>query len=157
MAEIVIQLSTQDDLGALAIKLFEHGLYSHVDIVMPDGSLLGARNDEMLGIPAGVHIRPSTYANFSAIKRVVIECSDEERSRFYEFANDQIGKPYDETAILGFAVGRDWRAEDSWFCSEMGAAALEASGILLHPLATTVNKITPEDLLLICSVLTEIN
>lgn len=156
MAQITIQFSAQNDIGSDVIKIFEHGLYSHVDVVMPDGSLLGARSDKILGIPAGVYIRPNTYANFSAAKRITIECADEEKSKFYEFANDQIGKPYDETAILAFAANRDWRNPDSWFCSEMGAAALEASGILLHPLATTVNKITPEDLLLVCSVLTEV-
>lgn len=31
----------------------------------------------------------------------------------------QIGKPYDWTAIIGFVFRSDWQATDSWFCSEV--------------------------------------
>ena len=45
MAQVTVQFSTQNDLGGQAIRLFEHGAYSHVDIVLPDGMLLGASSD----------------------------------------------------------------------------------------------------------------
>ena len=111
----------------------------------------------MCKIPAGVQVRPHDYADFSSVKRVVISCTDQQYVNFLAFAQKQISKPYDKTAILGFAFDRDWREPDSWFCSELASAAFEAAGILKYHLATTVNRITPEDLLLVCSVLTEVS
>ena len=37
----------------------------------------------------------------------------------------QVGKPYDKLAIVAFAVNRDWRSPDAWFCDELVAAGLE--------------------------------
>ena len=68
----------------------------------------------------------------------------------------QVGKPYDETAILAFALNRDWRETDAWFCSELAAAALEAAGVFPYKLAASENKITPEDLFLAVSVISNV-
>lgn len=38
----------------------------------------------------------------------------------------QLGKPYDWTAIWSWYGSRDWQEEDSWFCSELVAAACVA-------------------------------
>lgn len=35
---------------------------------------------------------------------------------------DQLGKPYDWTALLSWVVRRDWQEPDSWFCSELTEA-----------------------------------
>lgn len=153
---VTLQFSAQDDLGSLAIRYFEHGQWSHVDLVLPDGSLLGARSDKILGIPPGVQVRPSTYANFTSKQIVALPCADHQAEAAYEFAHEQIGKPYDATAILAFAIGRDWRSDDSWFCSELAAAAIEMCGIIPYKLAVTENKVTPGDLFLICSVLVNV-
>ena len=128
MPAITLQLSAMDDVGSLAIRAFSHGPFSHVDAVMPDGNLLGARSDEMEGVAAGVQIRTPGYADFSAIKHVVLPTIVECEGAFYDFLKTQIGKPYDHSAILGFALDRDWRQSDSWFCSELVAAALEQAG-----------------------------
>ena len=39
---------------------------------------------------------------------------------------DQLGKPYDWSAIWSWFGSRDWQEEDSWFCSELVARAAEA-------------------------------
>ena len=157
MSQITIQFSSQNDLGSDAIKLFEHGgSYSHVDAILPDGSLLGARSDVCLGVPAGVQVRPSSYANFATIKSVMIPCAEAQMGLFYDFLHAQIGKPYDETAILGFVFDRDWRDTDSFFCAELIALAMERSGIFKYALSAPANKITPTDLLLACSVLIDV-
>ena len=69
---------------------------------------------------------------------------------FFNFLRAQIGKPYDTDAVLGLGIGRNWREPDSWFCSELQAAALEASGYL-PKLSAADNHISPRDLLLVLS------
>jgi hypothetical protein len=51
------------------------------------------------------------------------------------------------------APDRDWRKPDSWFCSELVTAALQAAGWFTRPLATATNRFTPSDLLLVLSAL----
>jgi uncharacterized protein YycO len=149
---IRLQFATQNDPGSWLIRFYGHGAYSHVDTVMPDGSFLGARTD----CNPGVQIRPPGYAKFSKTLLVELPCTDEVTKRYYDFVQAQVGKPYDLTAIYAFAAGRDWRAADSWFCSELVAAGMEESGFLAFPLCVPSNKITPPDLLLICSVLSSL-
>jgi hypothetical protein len=152
MAEIILQFSAQDDLGSKLIRAFSHGLYSHVDAVLPDGSLLGSRNDVINGIPSGVQIRPANYAVFSAVKVVGLPTTPECAQAFYDAWRGEIGKPYDETAILGFVADRNWREDDSWFCAEGITAKLEnPSRYFSFKLAAPANKITPADLLLALS------
>lgn len=128
-------------LSSSAISWFSSGHFSHVDIVLPDGRLLGARSDNADGIK-GVAIRRADYEVWN--KRVVftLNVSQSQAALAYSFATAQIGKPYDHTAILAFMVDRDWRSPDSWFCSELVMATLENAGIL-GPLYLAANKITP--------------
>jgi hypothetical protein len=138
------------------IRWFSHGAggvgISHVDAVLPDGRLLGARFDKADGV-RGVAIRRPNYEKW--IYRAVIElpCDKGVEEAFYAALESQLGKPYDWRAILAFFFNRDWRARDSWYCSELQAWALEPpqSGFFQHPLALTVNRITPGDLLLLTS------
>src|SRR5689334_9108316 len=116
MGAIALQFSVCGDAGSWLIRQYDHGPWSHVDAILPDGTLLGSRDDELGGKPSGVQVRPAGYQRFLATERVSIPCSDEAETAFYEFLNSQIGKPYDETAIAGFVFQRDWRAPDSWFC-----------------------------------------
>jgi len=135
------------------IEWFGGGLYSHVDVFLANGMLIGARSDFIpKGTPAGVQIRPPDYLKGQASKILSLEVSSAEAGSFYSFLLLQKGKPYDRIAILGFATGRDWRSKDSWFCSELVAAALEEAGIAPH-LAFTPNKISPNGLALILSAL----
>ena len=108
-----------------AIALFSAGLLSHVDAVLPDGRLLGARSDRLDGIPPGARIRPPKYETWEATTCRPLDAPAEKQSAFWDFLFGEVGKPYDHTAIWGFAVGRNWRAPDSWFCSELISAALE--------------------------------
>jgi hypothetical protein len=151
MPAITIQLSALDDVGSVAIRAFSHGPYSHVDAVLPDGNLLGARSDQIGDVPAGVQVRKPGYADFSALRHVVLPTTVDCEAAFYAFLQTQTGKPYDHSAILGFALDRDWREPDSWFCSELIAAALEKAAYFSFSLAAPANKITPADLLLALS------
>ena len=146
--------------GSLAARVIERftdplGETGHVDIVMPDGSLLGAQNESNLGgKPSGVQIRPASYVADSGgnnIVRVTIPTNPDTEQKIYDFAISQIGKPYDLTAIAAFVAGRDWRNPDSWFCSELAASSLEQGGVFPFPLFAPANKITPAGLLLTVS------
>ena len=146
-----LQFVQADDIASKAIEIFERGWPSHVDAVMADGRLLGARSDVVGCAPAGVQIRTPDYAVWTRKLVVEFQTASSEETKWLNFLMAQIGKPYDSTAIAAFAVERDWRAPDSWFCSELQAAALEACGFFPKPLANSVNEITPRDLLLCVS------
>lgn len=149
---ITLQFSAQDDLGSLIIELGGAGPFSHVDIVEATGRLYGSRSDICAGVPAGVQSRPPDYEKFARRVRMSFSTTPEEERTFWGFAYAQRGKPYDTTAILAFAVNRDWREPDSYFCSELAAAALETAAIC-PPLYSPVNKIEPVTLAIVCSAL----
>ena len=158
---IRIRFVTGNDLISNAIRAYEHdGWATHVEAVMPDGSLLGAHLD------GGVMARAVDYDKGTRTRELIVElCEDDSHcaltgnvpqeiaripDRFHAFLRAQVGKPYDMTAIMGLALNRDWREPESWFCSELQAAALEACGYL-PKLAAADNHISPRDLLLVLS------
>ncbi len=142
---ITLQFVAGDGIGAELIEWFSAGDFSHVDIVMPDGTLLGARLD------GGVRIRPANYETWHKRAVVALDRGQSITDAFYSFAVSQIGKPYDKTAIIGFAAGRDWREDDSWFCSEYAGRSLEVSNAFAFPFFAPASKITPNGLLLALS------
>ena len=137
--------------GSNLIEWFSHARFSHVGALLPDGSELGSRDDVIQGIPAGVQIRPPNYEPWRRTLSVTLPATEDQCAQFWAWLHSQIGKPYDQVGILGFAADRNWREEDSWFCSEIQTAALEKCDWFSHLLAVTESKITPGDLLLLIS------
>lgn len=125
---------------------------SHVDAVLPNGSLFGARSDRVGGQPAGCWARSPGYLPFSRWAVMSVPSSDAQERAFYDFLAKQRGKPYDGTAIWAFLLNRDWREDDSWICSELQTAALVGAGIFPVPYLAA-NKITPLALAFAVSVL----
>lgn len=138
---IALQFAAEDGITAEAIKLYERGWPSHVDAIMPDGSLLGAR------IENGVAIRKPGYVKFARTELIRLPAGEGIASVFYGFLRQQLGKPYDVKAIIAFALPRDWRDPRAWFCSELIAAALEQSCFFPHRLSSPANEVTPRDLM----------
>ena len=147
---IRLHFSLGTDWTSRVIAWFSAGDFSHVDAILPDGSLLGSRSDAIGGKPPGVQIRPAGYEPWRAWAIVELAANPVQESAFHGFLLRQIGKPYDSRAIWGFITGRDWRAQDSWICSELQAAALEGSAVI-PPLVLEANKITPAALALAVS------
>lgn len=144
---IQLRFVTCNDLVSAAIRTGEYGFWaSHTEAVMPDGTLLGAHYN------GGVQARPAGYDKATLERELIVSLPSlaGEETLFYKFLRSQVGKAYDVTAIAGLVAERDWREPDSWFCSELQAAALEHCG-LLPTLADNVAKVTPRDLLLIIS------
>lgn len=149
---IVLQFCSFPTLVGEVIDWFTAGEVGHVDAVLPDGSLLGAQQQAGLGgAGAGVQVRPAGYGNMQHIRRVSLSAEPAQEQQFWMFLRAQLGKPYDITAFAAFAAGRDWQEPDSWFCSELIAAGLEAGRVFAYPLAAPANKITPQELFLLCS------
>lgn len=122
---------------------------SHCEAVLPDGRLLGAM------FSGGVQARDPLYDQGGYTKqiRVPLLLTADEEAKFINFLHEQVGKPYDWTAVAGFYSQRDWQEDDSWFCSELMAAALAASGAFPQQMAVKFSRITPRDLMLLTSVL----
>jgi uncharacterized protein YycO len=154
---VTLQFCGFDSFVSRAIEYFTDPMdgIGHVDILSEAGLyLIGAQESDGLGgKPSGVQARPLDYGKTCGMKNiryVTLQASPYETAKFHSFVNAQIGKPYDLEAIAGFVAGRDWRKTDAWFCSELAAAALETADIIT-PLYAPSNKITPANLLLVCS------
>lgn len=139
-------------VASKAIEWFSAGELSHVAAVMADGNYLDSRMDREGAMGTGVQVRLLSVEGAAEAVRYSIEASADEEEKFWDFLRAQIGKPYDVTGIVAFVAGRDWHEQDSWFCSELQAAALEAAGVV-NPLYSPANKITPAALALVCSAI----
>ena len=137
-----LQFVRGGDLASSAIGWFSAGHLSHVDAILADGGLLGARSDSIGGKPPGVQIRPPGYAYWPLRVVYDIPSTAAQEQQFWTFLYQQIGKPYDKLAIMAFLFNRNWRDGDAWFCSELQARALECAGIL-KPSLLPANKVTP--------------
>jgi hypothetical protein len=113
MGAITLQFVTSRDPELWGHPHVLRGWCSHVDSVMDDGRLLGARSD------GGVQIRPPNYEKFSGVEPVVLAAPYYKERAYSGFLKAQIGKPYDKPAIVAFAFNRDWRSPDAWFCDEL--------------------------------------
>lgn len=149
---IYLQFVRQAALTSDLIAWLSQGHVSHVDCVLPNGNLLGSRSDRVGGKPVGVQIRPPDYEKFILKEVLTVPAKPKQERDFYTFLDAQLGKPYDHAAIWGFVTGRNWRDDDSWICSELQAAGLEAAGIV-PPLYLAANKISPGSLALAVSAI----
>lgn len=139
---IQLQFVLGRGVSSRAIAWFSQGHFSHVDAVLSDGSLLGARSDVVGGKPAGVQIRPPNYEKWQKQTRFTIPCTAGQYGAWEAFLLKQEGLPYDHMAILAFVTNRNWRESDAWICSEVQSGALEAASVVPQ-LYLAANKITP--------------
>lgn len=138
-------------LTSRMIAWFSSGHFSHVDAVLPDGRLLGARSDKADGV-SGVRIRRVGYEKWERQVVFTIPSTLEQSQKFYDFLSGEVGKPYDHTAIWGFMFNRAWRDTDAWYCSELVMHGLEVAGVI-DKLYLAANKITPVAAALVCSAI----
>lgn len=154
MSRMRWQFVLGDDIFSRAIAWYGEGYggYSHVDALLPDGSLLGARNDAVGGKPPGVQIRPPEYAKW--VRRAIVElpCSTTDASLWQSWLVSQIGRKYDKSAILGFLTGKEDHTNGYWICSALQTGALEEVR-RIPKLVVPPQQVTPNTLLVVLSAL----
>lgn len=130
-------------LSAILIKLFTFSKWNHVAVLFDDDTVFDSVYSE-----GGV--RKMTYQEFINIYHNVEELDlsikDEKAGR--EFAEKQLGKKYDWTAILGIVFqSRYWEKDDRWFCSELAEAIILACGV--RRFRTHVSTVLPRDVYMV--------
>ena len=123
---------------------------------MKDGSLLGASNSPhapvIQGNPRGVAARPANYHKFAYRRQMILATPRADDIR--RLWATQLGKPYDGTVMNDFLSdafpgSRDWRLDETWFCSEGVMWAMEAGYFWgPPPVNWPKNRVSPTDLLL---------
>lgn len=137
--EFRIRFISNSDWVSSTIRRVTRSLWSHTEIILDDGSYLGAHYD------GGVQIRPSNYCSPLREKRYSIRLPAEQVAQIISFAHSQVGKKYDISDIFGILFNRNWDNPSRWICSELVAASAYAGGLyLLNVDPKMVNKITPE-------------
>lgn len=128
---------------------------THVEALMPDGTLLGAH------LRDGVQARPRDYdaTTWYWQHYVQLPATDDQAAAFYQGLRSQVGKHYDSEGIAAMAAGallggivRDWKAPDTWFCSELQAYELEQASII-GPLPVCASHVTPLMLYVACAAI----
>ena len=118
----------------MAIRHITRSWASHTEFVdLESGRTFGAR------FKGGVKWRDPAESHNSYVERF----THPDIADALLWAVTQTGKPYDLTAIFGILVDRNWRAEDSWFCSELVAAAFEHTFMPLFATDTRLNRVFP--------------
>jgi uncharacterized protein YycO len=124
-----IVFSASDTLGGALIRFGTRSDWNHVDLLFEDGTLIGSS-----GKGHGVE-KMSLNERLSDKYRIVryrideITLPDEAAAR--RFAEEQVGKKYDYTAVIAFLLPwrENWNVKRKWFCSELAAAAIHAGGV----------------------------
>lgn len=129
---IRIEFSRSSTVFARLVQGATWSRWSHVAIVHPHW------NSRILSSVIGAGVGFEKAAPPWQRQRFWVDAPPE----VFDYAESQIGKPYDLMGAIGIALHRDWRSDDSWFCSELVAWAFEKAGV---PLLRTdnIDRITP--------------
>lgn len=124
--------------------------YSHVDLLLPDGSLLGARSDAIGGKPPGVQIRPgepNPYEKWIRRSIVVFIRPQAEVDAWEALARSKIGDAYSKKDIEDLIFGKQPIRPDSgsWICSMFGAWTAVERKLMDDP-GCPVGQVIPDTL-----------
>jgi hypothetical protein len=144
MKTITWQTVRGKGISSRAIGWFGGGFYSHIDVITPIYALRGARSDKILGIPPGYRDRPQNYEKWAACTRWTVEVTDEQYAAYWMYSQLQLGKPYDSRGLVEtFVFGRDWREDNSWWCSE--EVAMNGEQAKLWTISKEMDSVEPGD------------
>lgn len=138
----IMQFSTNNFISRL-IKFRTWGPKSHTAFRLNDDDVIEAWHTPL---PTGAvratplierlsYLDEGEYIDFFDI----IEDFDEYIAE--TFIRDQIGKPYDYSAIYNFISRKEYNNHDRWFCSELVFATIARAGLLL--LNAPMHKVSP--------------
>jgi hypothetical protein len=158
---VQLQYSTTVDSlenwSSALIRRMCHSPFSHVDMILPDGNLLGASDSVgapiIKGNPRGVAVRPPDYQDFGIRRRMTIQTPLS--GKIIDAGMSQLGKPFDHAALQEFLSDkfpglRNWRDPAAWFCAELCTWSFETGGYWFpSTLAWPKNLVSPTDQLLL--------
>lgn len=125
-----------------------HG-YSHCASVLQDGRYLDARDGELAGVPAGVHIRlPETEA-WIRKRRVFKTVSMQVYNAWEANLTAKLGDAYAERDILGMIFDRMMHKPGTYDCSALVINALQHVKLVPFPLVIPAHQVTPDVALII--------
>lgn len=134
-----VVFSASKSIGGSIIRFGTMSDWCHVDILFDDGTLIGATGNGVQRMSLDDRLNRSTHPIYQyRIDEIKL---DESKAR--SFAEAQLGKPYDYSAVFAFAVPwrTHWADDSKWFCSELVAATINASGTLIA--RETLSRVTP--------------
>jgi uncharacterized protein YycO len=124
-----------------------YGGFSHVDAVLSDGSLLGARSDVVGDQPAGVQIRPSNYEKWKRTQMIALQTTEKQASDWEAWLRSQVGMPYDKADIIGLIIGSPIMTAGHWICSALQFQAEKNVGIFPADMPLIDQQASPNTLL----------
>lgn len=135
---IKLLFSRRNHPGSWLIRAVSWSEWSHVEIILPDGRLLGA------AAPQGVGL--STYEERMAIAaHAAIMYFPGNMDAAMAWGETQLRKPYDYLGVIGLGLHRDWEEDDKWWCSEFAGEFLVQGGFApFRPEA--IRRLTPQHL-----------
>lgn len=136
MEHVIVVLAATKGPFAAAIKAVTYSQWSHVALVMPDGSVREAVLQD--------GIRSASFESLisRSSKYVLLKVPVKNAAEVYAKALD-VNAGYDILGAIGLGVGRNWQENDRFWCSEYLAYVLEVTGNgVFRPEA--MHRITPE-------------
>lgn len=151
MAEIAIDFLRGPGVTSWLISRFGFGTggYSHVASVLADGRYIDARNEELFGVPAGVHIRQAASEPWVRKRRATFQVSQATYDEWERNSRAKIGDQYDREGILDFILGRNIHLAGHYFCSAFMINELQHVKLVPYPLPVLAHEISPDSALLI--------
>ena len=121
------------------------GTVSHVESVLPDGSIIGAYLDGIKQIPGD--------SDLGYTSQIIVDvlAPQESVEKWVRYLKSRKGRKYDFLAILGFVLHMNIRTPGAFICSMDATLGLRESGTFPRPLSEQAHRISPRDLLLILS------
>lgn len=113
------------------ISFFSRGNYSHVAIMMNDGSLIDIRPFKKIRKIPYIHYGRNQNQKVEIYNVVTTTQQDE---IINDFLNKQIGKGYDYFSVFGFIINKSElgrKQYGKWFCSELVYCAFKKVNINL--------------------------
>lgn len=160
--QIIAQFCAFNSLAGRLVSFGTQGTVGHVSIVLLDGSLIDAQNENGLGgKPSGVQIRAASYIAECGgynIVRATLSTTDEIAAAFYSYIYSKVGSLYDLHADIGIGLNEDWHTEGKFICSGLFMCGLTkpTPAFISKPLIKDPHIWSPEQALLLCNGFAEI-
>lgn len=126
------------------------GGYSHCASVIVDVSggkrrerYLDARNDEVAGVPAGVHIRELRTEKWIRKRRATLQVTQAEYDAWEANLRAKIGDSYGRSDIMEFMFDRGKHAPGHYICSALAINAIQHIKKVPFPLWIPAHQINP--------------